>query len=173
MAAPKGNKFAEGNPGTKKEFETPEDLYLKFEAYKKDVNDNPWIKYEVVKSGDFTGQLLPVPNQRPYTLRGFAVFCNMSFQGILNYGNMPGYEDYFDVYSKIENECTNQKFDGATVGAFNANIIARDLGLTEKSDITSAGDKIENQTIINLQNFSDDDLRAIADLQRKIGISEA
>ena len=40
-------------------------------------------------------------------------------------------------YRSIEKTIYKQKFDGATAGSFNANIIARDLGLKDKTDITS------------------------------------
>ena len=131
MSAPKGNKNAEGNEGKEKTFKTPYELSKAFEDYKTDTDANPWIRFEVIKGGQDAGKLLPVPMQRPYTLGGFATFLKMTYQGVKNYGEMEGYEEYFEVYEKIENECTSQKFEGAVVGVFNANIIARDLGLTD------------------------------------------
>jgi len=169
MAAPKGNQYALGVSGKPKRFKTPDELLDAFTAYKAEVNNNPWLKHEAIKSGEFSGQLISIPLQRPYTLKGFSVFCGLSFQGLLNYGNSEGYEDFFDIYKKIEIECEVQKFEGATVGAFNASIIARDLGLTDKQDITTQGEKITPK--IDLTKFTDDELRLIAELQRKSGVS--
>jgi hypothetical protein len=43
-----------------------------------------------------------------------------------------------------------QKFEGATVGAFNANIIARDLGLKDQTDVTTNGNDISQNTIFEV-----------------------
>ena len=53
-----------------------------------------------------------------------------------------------------------QKFAGAAVGLFNANIIARDLGLADKQDITTNGESIT-------KSMSDDDF---ADQLEKLGV---
>ncbi len=42
------------------------------------------------------------------------------------------YKDFFGVYTRISQIIRTQKFEGAAVGLFNANIIARDLGLADK-----------------------------------------
>jgi|APGre2960657404_1045060.scaffolds.fasta_scaffold88300_1 hypothetical protein len=170
MAAPKGNQYALGcATGRDKIFKTPDELLTSFLEYKKEVNGNPWIKHEAIKSGEFTGQLISIPLQRPYTLKGFSVFCGISYQGLFNYGHNESYNEFFEVYNKIETECDVQKFEGASVGAFNASIIARDLGLTDKQDITTQGEKITSK--IDLTKFTDDELRLIAELQRKSGVS--
>jgi hypothetical protein len=170
MAAPKGNQYALGaESGRDKIFKTPDDLLTAFTSYKNEVNGNPWIKHEAIKSGEFSGQLISIPLQRPYTLKGFSVFCGISYQGLFNYGHNESYNEFFEVYNKIETECDVQKFEGASVGAFNASIIARDLGLTDKQDITTQGEKITSK--IDLTKFTDDELRLIAELQRKSGVS--
>jgi hypothetical protein len=57
-------------------------------------------------------------------------------------------KDFLVVTARIEQIIYTQKFEGAAVGIFNANIISRDLGLIDKSDLTSKGEKIEPRTII-------------------------
>lgn len=121
--------------GKPRKFKTPQDLYNKFQEYIKWVDDNPWIKKEAIKSGEMCGQLIDVPYQRPYTLTGFAVFCKCCLQTIENYGNKDMYPEYFGVFKEMETTFTSQKFEGAVVGSFNAHIIARDLGLKDKSEI--------------------------------------
>ena len=39
------------------------------------------------------------------------------------------------IITRIREAIYQQKFEGASVGAFNANIIARDLGLADKQDV--------------------------------------
>ena len=45
-------------------------------------------------------------------------------------------KDFTRVITHVENVIFTQKFEGATVGAYNANIIARDLGLIDHQEIT-------------------------------------
>ena len=45
-------------------------------------------------------------------------------------------KDFSSVITRIEQTIYAQKFEGAAVGSFNANIIARDLGLKDKSELT-------------------------------------
>jgi hypothetical protein len=44
-------------------------------------------------------------------------------------------EDFVEVITYIEGIIRDQKYAHATVGMFNANIIARDLGLKDKKEI--------------------------------------
>ena len=140
MAFQKGHKYSVGNEGTEKTFKTPEDLWEKFKEYVAWASKHPWIKKEAIKSGEHVGELIDIPIERPLTLSGFAVYCDITLRCLQNYGYAKGYNNYFRIYEKIENNCYSQKFEGAAVGMFNASIIARDLGLTEKVDNTINGE---------------------------------
>ena len=52
--------------------------------------------------------------------------------------------EFSSVITRIRETIYQQKFEGAAVGAFNANIIARDLGLADKTinDTTIKGAKV-------------------------------
>jgi hypothetical protein len=54
--------------------------------------------------------------------------------------------DFLQIITRIEDIIYSQKFEGAAVGQFNSNIIARDLKLSDQTDITSGGEQI----IINM-----------------------
>jgi hypothetical protein len=56
--------------------------------------------------------------------------------------------------SWARNKCFVDKFEGAAVGAYNANLIARELGLRDKTEVdhTSGGDKITAPPPINVYN---------------------
>lgn len=44
-------------------------------------------------------------------------------------------EDFLHVIARVEETIETQQFEGACVGAFNANIIARKLGLSDKQEV--------------------------------------
>lgn len=125
--------------GKEKVFKTPSDMWDEFCSYTKHLADNPWLRQEAIKSGDMAGTTMTIETVRPFTMTGFAVYCGITLQGLKNYGTLESHKDFFGVHELIENTCKAQKFEGAAVGAFNANIIARDLGLRDNSDITSGG----------------------------------
>ena len=51
------------------------------------------------------------------------------------------HRDFSTVISRIESVIETQQFEGAVVGAFNANIIARKLGLSDKQDDQGTNEK--------------------------------
>ena len=146
MPAKKGNKYYLNRTadGRTKNFESPADLWAAFVEYKNNCDVTPWLKNDVIRSGEHAGQLLHIPTQRPYTRQGFADYIGMSWQGVANYGEKESHKEYFEVFTRITQAIDTQQLEGAMVGAFNANIVARVQGLSEKTntDITTQGDKI-------------------------------
>jgi hypothetical protein len=51
----------------------------------------------------------------------------------VNYKERKG---FLEVSTRVEGIIYTQKFEGASVGAFNSSIIARDLGLKDNSELT-------------------------------------
>ena len=74
------------------------------------------------------------------TILSFCLFADITHETWLNYKKN---KDFFGVTTRIESTIKSQKFEGAAAELLNPNIIARDLGLKEKSDITSDDEKIE------------------------------
>lgn len=117
-----------------KNIESPEQLWSFFEAYVKSEANNPMFKTEYVgKDGREVKTALNVP----ITFDGFE--CYLEDQGIINdlghYSqNHEGrYTDFVPIVSRIKRNCFVQNFKGASVGLFNAGIIAKKLGLVEKT----------------------------------------
>lgn len=135
MPAPKGNRYGidSGNFFKPKKF-TPEEWADMFIEYLNDRDGKVWNKKEPIKSGDRAGQLIDIPHQLPLTIESFCVFACIDTQTFYNYENRKGYEDYFEITTRIRGIIESDQLDGATVGAYNPNIIARKLGLTEKSE---------------------------------------
>lgn len=138
MAAPAGNQFwkLRYKHGRDKLFSTPDQLWGACSEYFNWCDSHPWWKNEAVKSGDLAGQIIKVPIARPYTLSGLCIYLDVStsyWKDLKASENLS--EDYSAIIIRVEEIIYTQKFEGAAVGAFNANIIARDLGLREKQDV--------------------------------------
>ena len=137
MGAPIGNKFWEkrSKHGRDKIFASPDDLWNAAIDYFQWVEDNPLFSNEVVRSGAEAGKLLPIPMMRAMTLEGLCIFLGVETQTFRNYSTKEEYKDFFEVTTRIQETIKAQKFEGASAGLLNANIIARDLGLTDKKEV--------------------------------------
>jgi hypothetical protein len=82
---------------------------------------------------------------RAMTIAGLCIFLDIDQQTWANYRS---YKDFFGVVSRVEAIIRVQKFEGASADLLNANIIARDLGLADKSELTGAdGGAIEMRDV--------------------------
>lgn len=136
MPAPKGNDYYKLSDWGKPHSYEPIAFWDKFRDYVVKISACPWNKSEAIKGGDSAGMIVVVPTERPYTIQGFCVFAEISSQTFYNYEKD---EAYLEIVSRIRDVIYTQKFEGAAVGAFNANIIARDLGLTDKKELDHKG----------------------------------
>jgi len=126
--------------------ESPELLWDLFEEYIDHTDANPWIKKQLITSGDLAGVIMNIPHSVPYSWSSFGVYvANAGYCTRLDEyksarkGN--SYEAFSEVVARISEVMYSQKFNGAAVGAFNQSIISADLGLiqrtiTEVKDIT-------------------------------------
>jgi len=145
MAAPKGHEMW-GNPIKPKTYK-PEELWDKAIDYFEWCKDNPWLKHEAIKNGQNCGELVKIPCERPYSIGAFCIHANISAQTFFNYADAKGYETYFDVCSRIKEIIDKQHFEGGMVGAYNANIVTRKLGLKEQIDTTTKGESLNKTPI--------------------------
>lgn len=143
MAAPKGNQFwkLRSKHGRDRLFDSPELLWEAACEYFDWCDRNPWNKV------DYKGRELTkvdLPTQRPYTITGLCLYldCNKNFFDEFEEGLTDSKQDkdFSGIITRIRETIYTQKFEGAAVGAYNANIIARDLGLTEKRDYNQSID---------------------------------
>lgn len=131
MSAPKGNQFwrARSSHGKDPTFKTKEDLWGACCEYFDWVEDNPLGK-AIVYQGEVSSK--PESLMRAMTISGLCLFLDITEKTWSNYRK---YKDYLQVTTRAEQIIYNQKFAGAAAGLFNANIIARDLGLSDKKEI--------------------------------------
>jgi hypothetical protein len=176
MAAPKGNQFwrLRSTHGRDKLFVSADLLWEAASEYFNWVDSHPWYKVEAIKSGDKAGDLLKIPTPRPYTISGLLLYVGASESYWRDF-KRARHDGFSSVIEEIENAIYTQKFEGAAVGAFNSNIIARDLGLTEKNEFTGkGGGPIQTQSVddIDYDSLSDEVLEQIALARRKKGDSK-
>ena len=148
MAAPVGNTYWQYRKkhGRDRVFSSPDELLETCIAYFEWVDENPLKKAEIVKYKDYA-ELMEVPICRAYTKQALADFCQVSCYGTISEYKDRG-EDFSKVITYVESRIYNQKFENAAGGLLNPNIIARDLGLVDKKDMTTDGEKIAPKNVM-------------------------
>lgn len=152
-----GNRFweAKSSYGRKPHFESPEQLWEASVEYFKWVHDNPLYEDTLVS---FQGKSKheAVAKMRAMTISGLCIFLDISQRSWSDYRAKNAFSP---VVSAIEDVIKTQKFEGASAGFLNANIIARDLGLADKSELTG-----KDGGPVQFANLSDEELeRRIAE----------
>lgn len=141
MAAPKGNQFwkARSKHGRDKIFSSSIALWEACCEYFQWVEENPLWE---TKSYQFQGEPFQdkVPKMRAMTIDGICLFLGISTSSWHSWKNdkSDSNKDFLEVITRAESVMRSQKFSGAAADLLNANIIARDLGLTDKKDHTSS-----------------------------------
>jgi len=141
MAAPKNNQFwmLRSKHGRDKIFATPQIMLEACYEYFKWCEENPLIEI------DYRGSNPPVkvelPKMRAYTLAGLTCFLGVNtiyfneFEANIKGKEDQASKDFYKVITHVKEVIYNQKFVGAAAGFLNPNIIARDLGLSEKTKL--------------------------------------
>ena len=117
------------NNGRKRDY-TPEELAEGANEYFEFIEQNPF------REQDFRGKdayEVKINRMRPMTIEGLCNALEITTHTFFNYEKLP---DYFHVTKRIRQIIEAQQFEGAAAGFLNANIIARKLGLGDKSELT-------------------------------------
>lgn len=133
MSAPLGNQFwkARATHGRDKIFADKDILQEACHEYFDWVEANPLIETKAFHSqGEIT--YAEIPKMRAMTLGGLCLFLGISDDTWRLYRER---EDFIGVIKKVEQAIYEQKFTGAAADLLNANIIARDLGLSDKQEV--------------------------------------
>ena len=128
-----GNRFweARSSAGPKPKFANPEDLWKACVEYFEWNAQNPLYEARVVGS---EGKIVPVEKMRAMTTIGLCNFLDISQDSWISWRNSRA--DLLEVIKAVEQIIYQQKFEGASGGMLVANIIARDLGLADKTELT-------------------------------------
>lgn len=155
MAAPIGNQFwkCRSSHGRDKLFSTPELLWEAACEYFQWCDENPWTTNKAIQKvvpvkrnkgkkvetiNEELTQREVIPTERPYSLSGFCIYVDASSMWWRNFKEQCKNnkdEDFLIVITRVEEIIRTQQFEGACVGAFNANIISRTLGLADKQEV--------------------------------------
>lgn len=164
MAAPVGNDFwkLRTTVGRPKMFEDPQSLWLACTEYFEATAKRVWSKK------DWVGKdAMPVDRETsvPFTLTGLFIFLDISAQCWKNWRDKKDDVALVEIVTRVEQIIYNQKFEGAAVGAYNANIIARDLGLKDQKVLDHKGNLPKS---VDLSKLTEQELIAYRELTAKI-----
>jgi hypothetical protein len=171
MAAPIGNQFwkLRSKHGRNKLFETPQLLLEAAYEYFEWCHEHPWVKTET-NIGINKNYVKSIPTERPFTLSGLCLYCHASSTYWKEFRSncKETSKDFLPVIETIEEIIYTQKFEGAAIGVFNANLIARELGLKEQTEHSG-----EIKTTRNLEQMSTAELIERFQAIKKIEDSES
>ena len=123
------------SPGQPPKFTSPDQMWERATEYFAWVEDNPFLEERLAQSNGVPSHE-EVKKMRAMTQSGLCIFLNISTSCFDDYSNK---EKYLGVTKRIKEIIRDQKFSGAASGFFNANIIARDLGLKDTQETQHTG----------------------------------
>ena len=144
-----GNKFwlARSSHGRNPIFKSPDELWNAACEYFEWVQTNPLYEDKVnFHQGQAVHEL--VPKMRAMTIQALTFFLDISDETWANYCKLP---DFIGITTQIKKVIYSQKFEGAAADMLNANIIARELGLSDKVQNEHTG---ANGTVLTAPVFN-------------------
>lgn len=166
MAATPGNQWwkLRSKHGCDAIFSTPEILESACEEYFKATDDrNDWDGQNWVGKA---GEEVVVKKKVPYSLKGLCVFLGVSshyFSEFKKSETFKSNKDFLEVYTRVEDIIQTQQIDGSMMGYYNASLTARLNGLVDKTDMTSGGEPLKAQIIVQDKETADN----LAKLQKQ------
>lgn len=155
MGAPQGNEFwkLRSKHGREAIFKTPEELLNACYEYFEHQSKQVWNRIdhkgkEVIE--------VKIPTSSPFTLTGLCIFLGVNTKYFSDFEKTCS-KEFSEVITHVREVIYTQKFEGATVGAYNSNIIARDLGLVDKKELE-----------IDTKMTPEEREKRIAELKRKL-----
>lgn len=126
--------------GRPKNIPTPQLLWEYACKYFEMIDESPFLKQDFIRGGDSAGKIVELETMLPYTWAGLEDYLaeNDILAKLEDYkANKDNrYSEFAEVITHIDKIIYDRKYSGAAVNAFNANIIARDLGLADKTQNT-------------------------------------
>lgn len=134
--------------GKQKYIESPEKLWEYFEAYQKDLRDNPIViveqkKGSTILSKGFDGELpnpiVELPARRPLTMEGFQNWLesNDIITDVTDYfeNKEDRYSDYVRICQRVKRTIRQDQIEGGMAGIYNPSITQRLNGLVDKKEV--------------------------------------
>ena len=129
--------------GNSPTFASPDELLLAATEYFVWAKNNPLYASELVKyQGKAT--VKTVPKLRILTITALCLFLDIDRSTWYTYANFP---EYSSVCKKISYNIKQQKISGAAADMLNPNIVAREMGLADKKELTGPnGGPLQTET---------------------------
>ncbi|MCP4141294.1 MAG: DNA packaging protein [Chloroflexi bacterium] len=144
-----GNQFwkLRASHGRKRLFETPELLWEAACEYFQWCDEHPWIASKKKKKGDDYEETEETPTARPYTITGLLFYVDAS-ASYWKEAKKNSSTDFLLVMENIEKIIQTQQFEGAMVGAYSNNLVARLNGLSDKQEVNSTS-QVKASIVVN------------------------
>ena len=159
MPAPKENKFAIGNSGREKLFESSDDLQKKIDEYFYEC-DNRVVQVYSKSSQELVDMKKPIP----YTIEGLCCVLSCERQTLLNYEKQEGYEEFFDTIknakARIQRNKVERGLDGESPSTFAIFDLVNnsDYKNTNSTELTGKdGAPLNTQPTIIFKKFKNDE----------------
>lgn len=141
----KGNRWweARSTHGRRPLFADPDALFSAAMEYVEWTEANPLME---AKAFAYEGKvtLQELPKMRAMTITGLCIFLDIDETTWRDYRTKP---DFSTVCTRVEAMIRQQKFTGAAADLLNPSIIARDLGLADKKELSGPdGAPVQNET---------------------------
>jgi hypothetical protein len=143
--------------GHGKYIETPDKLYELFDQYRTTTKANPIrVQDYVGKDGDMVYR----ERERPLTIEGFKNYCRKVVGCVEQYlTNQDGlYTDYIGICRAIKDEIRQDQIEGGMTSIYNPSITQRLNGLTDKQDVTTGGERLNEIKITIVGSQSDENI---------------
>lgn len=162
MPAEKNNQYwkLRSKHGRDRIIKDPESLLESANEYFQWCIDNPVLQTDF-KSTKNGLEEIQIPHPQVFQKGALARYCHLSEWRLLEDLKKVS-EDFSQIVTHIEGIIRDQKFKYASVGMFNSNIIARDLGLADKRENKNEDVKPD------LSTLSEDEILMLSKLQSKI-----
>ncbi len=108
--------------------------------------------------------LKEVPKMRAMTVAGLSIFLDINQD---TWNAWRKVDDFSVVTARVDNIIRTQKFEGASADLLNANIIARDLGLAEKSKMDLSNEDGSMSQTLDMTKLSTAAIKELLDARTK------
>jgi hypothetical protein len=139
MARPKNQPiYANIKPGRPAKFPTPQTMWDRAVDYFTWAEDDGSLYEQKIVNNGGAAEHMNVKKMRAFTLTGLCSFIGLDTETFRRYGTGEnGSGEFKEVVTLIKQVIYEQKFVGAAADLLNPNIIARDLGLFDKTQNTN------------------------------------
>lgn len=151
-------------------FDSPEEMWQKALNYFKWCENNPLYKTEQMKNPDKTPividsetpvvpaeRLIEIPLKRAFTWAGLSLFVGVGqgyFRKIKSIGEVnETSKPWLEVVSRIDSAIYTQQYEGGAAGQLNASIVARGIGLVDKTETKVETTEVRKVFKIGNQEF--------------------